>query len=310
MQFTHLEAFLSIIDTQSISKAADRIHMSQANVSILLHSLEAEIGQPLVLRERGRNKRILPTNAGVRFYTFAKNTMDSYDQVLSQLYTQASSEVSPIRIVTGQTLSVTLLARMLRIAEHQGLNLNVNIEVCKMSCSDDIKSALESVDCDFAIATYPIEDARYISQFFLLDPIVLISNRCLNLEKKIPFSLIPNLPLVLREPTCDTMITLAKSLEKHGLSMDALNPRLRVYGASAVREAVKNGALCEFVPFTTCSPEDFGHIKMVNVSGFESRRSIYLISSADKVLSPEMRIFRRFVLSGCWHDEIFRLDQK
>ncbi len=109
---------------------------------------------------------------------------------------------------------------------------------------------------------------------------------------------------MLREPTCATMIHLAHALQKNGLSPSDLNLSLTVYGTSAVREAIKYGSFCGFVPRTAYRPdEDMTRIRIVHVKGFESRRIVYLLQRKNAALRPELLLFRRFVLSSESHLE-------
>lgn len=56
MYFPGIEAFLAIVQTGSISKAAELLHLSQATVSYRLKTLEKEMGGLLVERRKGAPK--------------------------------------------------------------------------------------------------------------------------------------------------------------------------------------------------------------------------------------------------------------
>lgn len=307
MQLTHLEAFLCITDTGSISAASVRMHMSQPNISMLLRSLENEVGHSLIRRERGRHKQLILTDEGILFYEFAKNTLNAYDSFLIQAAKSFSQPEHPLKIITGQTLSVTLVASMIRVLRRQHPHLDVDVDVKPMSNMENIHAALESPSCDFVIATHPVSDPQYVSEKFFIDPFILICNHSLNIENVIPLDKLSSLPLVFREPTCDTMVTLTRSLQRNGLSTDKLQPALRVFGASAVKETVKNGSLCGFVPMTSCSPDDFNNFRVVNVKGFDGTRSIFLIYEKTISQSSEARLFRRFVLGNDWRNAVFHI---
>lgn len=71
MYFPGIEAFLAIIQTQSISKAAHLLHLSQATVSYRLKTLEREMGGVLVERRKGLAK-IRLTPMGESFFSIAE----------------------------------------------------------------------------------------------------------------------------------------------------------------------------------------------------------------------------------------------
>ncbi|MBZ9685655.1 LysR family transcriptional regulator [Clostridium estertheticum] len=54
MNFISVEAFLSIVETKSLSKAAEKLYLSQSTISHRLKILEQELNTELVLRNRGQ----------------------------------------------------------------------------------------------------------------------------------------------------------------------------------------------------------------------------------------------------------------
>ena len=71
MYFLGIEAFIAIVQTQSISKAANLLHLSQATVSYRLKTLEEEMGGLLVERKKGL-KKISLTPMGESFFSIAE----------------------------------------------------------------------------------------------------------------------------------------------------------------------------------------------------------------------------------------------
>ncbi|OWA32960.1 LysR family transcriptional regulator [Saccharibacillus sp. O16] len=71
MYFPGIEAFLAIVRTESMSKAAEWLHLSQATVSYRLKTLEQEMGGILVERKKGASKIAL-TPKGENFFSIAE----------------------------------------------------------------------------------------------------------------------------------------------------------------------------------------------------------------------------------------------
>lgn len=61
MNFNHLESFIEVVRVQSISIAAQNLHISQPALSKTIKILEKEIGHPLLIRT---NKGVYPTALG------------------------------------------------------------------------------------------------------------------------------------------------------------------------------------------------------------------------------------------------------
>ena len=71
MDYDQIKVFLAIVDTNSVSKAADMLFVSQSTISKKLRSLEDELGIHLLHREKGQ-RHVSLTPDGERFYPLAK----------------------------------------------------------------------------------------------------------------------------------------------------------------------------------------------------------------------------------------------
>ena len=56
MNLQQLDHFLAVVETQSFSRAADKLHLTQPALSRSIQALEEELGGPLL--ERGKNKTL------------------------------------------------------------------------------------------------------------------------------------------------------------------------------------------------------------------------------------------------------------
>lgn len=74
MNISGIEAFLAIKETQSISKAAEKLFLSQSTVSNRLDVLEEELGMQLIKRYRGK-RFITLTPKGEEFIIIARQWM-------------------------------------------------------------------------------------------------------------------------------------------------------------------------------------------------------------------------------------------
>ena len=61
MEFRQLRTLLAIVETHNFTRAAERVHLTQAAVSAQIKALETEAGVPLFARV---NKKVFLTEAG------------------------------------------------------------------------------------------------------------------------------------------------------------------------------------------------------------------------------------------------------
>ncbi|WBL19375.1 LysR family transcriptional regulator [Citricoccus sp. NR2] len=72
-----LESFLAVVDEQSFSAAADKIHRSQSRVSSHVAALERSVGAVLFDR---RHRPVQLTDAGELYLPFARKTIETLDR--------------------------------------------------------------------------------------------------------------------------------------------------------------------------------------------------------------------------------------
>lgn len=82
MTLVELKTFLAIIDTGSLVRASEQLHVTQSTVTARLKSLESELGQALL--HRNKSGATL-TAAGVRLRTYARTISDLWQQAQQEV---------------------------------------------------------------------------------------------------------------------------------------------------------------------------------------------------------------------------------
>lgn len=77
-----LSAFVAVVELNSFSAAADKLHITQPALSRRIAKVEEGVGETLLLR---RTKNIEPTRLGKRFYTIAKRLMIEFQSASAEL---------------------------------------------------------------------------------------------------------------------------------------------------------------------------------------------------------------------------------
>ncbi|MEM9046189.1 MAG: LysR family transcriptional regulator [Pseudomonadota bacterium] len=80
MNITTIRTFLAVVDSGNLNKAADRLNVTQSTVTARLDSLEAALGQTLLVRSR-RGTQL--TRAGFAFRPHAEALVRGWDQAQS-----------------------------------------------------------------------------------------------------------------------------------------------------------------------------------------------------------------------------------
>lgn len=89
MRIEHLEIFINAAQTQSFTKTAENMNMSQPAVSLAISSIEKQLGYQLFSRSR---RKMILTPAGKSLYNSMKAELDGYRIALSKAKRIAMAE--------------------------------------------------------------------------------------------------------------------------------------------------------------------------------------------------------------------------
>jgi len=126
MNISGAKAFLAIVSTKNISKAADMLHLTQSTVSFQLKTLEEELGVALVERSKG-HRQIDLTSKGQEFISIAERYVRIWNEAHSLQYKNTAnltiSSVDSLNIYTFAPFYQQLLQGnppiKLRVFTHQ-----------------------------------------------------------------------------------------------------------------------------------------------------------------------------------------------
>ncbi|MEM9515194.1 MAG: LysR family transcriptional regulator [Actinomycetota bacterium] len=105
-----LQVFATVAEETSVSRAADRLCVSQPAVSATLAALRKEIGVDLVERN-GRG--IALTDAGRTMHKYAQTMLGLLDEAVEQARSATTDEERPVRIATSSSLASSVVAPIL-----------------------------------------------------------------------------------------------------------------------------------------------------------------------------------------------------
>jgi len=157
LEIRHLRYFLAVAEAGSFSRAADRLGISQPNVSQQMRDLEAALRVALFQR---RGKRILLTSAGLIFQEHARAILHQIENFLEELNTEPGQMRGALHLGVVPILNVALMPQLLGMfaSGHPGISLNIE-EIS----STEIETALEEgrMDVGLGFLTRHSPNLRY-----------------------------------------------------------------------------------------------------------------------------------------------------
>jgi len=164
---THaLSVFLTVVDFQNLSKAAESLLLSQSAVSFNVKALEEELGITLLNRDKGKRTATL-TEKGRQFVPIARKILSLYDQGML-LKKQDSHSIS---IGCVDSLNVFLFSTFYKRFMNKHPEFDLNIKTCN---SHEIFDLMESHQLDMGIIIIPKPSDSIIIEPYIREKLYVV----------------------------------------------------------------------------------------------------------------------------------------
>lgn len=155
MELRVLQYFLAVSREQSISGAAEHLHLSQPTLSRQLKDLEDELGKQLFIRG---SRKITLTEEGMILRKRAEEIMDLVKKTESEIMLPVNDIAGDIYIGAGETDTVRVIGKAARHLQREYPQIRYHI------ASGDAEYVLECLDkglIDFGILFDPTDLSQY-----------------------------------------------------------------------------------------------------------------------------------------------------
>ena len=155
MEFRALKYFLIAAREGSITKAANRLNLTQPNLSRQISSLERDIGKKLFIRS---NYKIKLTSEGVLLKKRAEEIMDLIDKTRTEFKSNDEIIAGDIYIGTAETKAIDLIAKIIKEMQNDYPNIIYHIHSGNYG---DITDKLDNGLIDFGVLIEPADLSLY-----------------------------------------------------------------------------------------------------------------------------------------------------
>ncbi|MBT1138122.1 LysR family transcriptional regulator [Lactiplantibacillus argentoratensis] len=150
MELRVLRYFQAVVAELNISRAAERLHVSQPTISRQLKDLEDELGVTLFERN---GRHISLTSSGEYFATQANQIIALADKTLANINT--AKEISgTIELGSAEMRSFLTIAQSIKKLQQQYPKIRINVT---SSNANQIRTNLKTGNFDFGIVTEPTD---------------------------------------------------------------------------------------------------------------------------------------------------------
>lgn len=283
MTLRHMRIFQKIYETQSVTRAAEALHMTQPAVTRALQELEKYYG--LRLFER-LNRRLTVTEAGRRMYDYALHLTETFDTMEKSLRDWERQGV--LRVGASVSLGCSLLPQLARTfqEEHPGVEVRVRIANGELLRRDLLENRL-----DLALLEGEENGAYLMLTPFAAGEMALIvpPGHPLARAGGATLAQAAAYPLLLRETGSATRRFLDQLLMSRGL---AVQPVWESASTQALLSAVREGLGITLVPWALARQTVLrGEAERCPVTDAELIRRRYVAWHPSKYVTGTMRAF-------------------
>lgn len=165
MNLNQINAFLTIVETNSFTKAADKLYISQSTLSDRLSALEEELDTRLVKRRSG-NKKLELTEKGIEFLDYAARFIELNNEINDWKHSPLRPQ---LKIGAPQSVNAYLF---------RGLYKNFLAESYQIHVSSHwnrtIYNRVNSFDIDIGIVSRPYQSKQVITKALINEPLLII----------------------------------------------------------------------------------------------------------------------------------------
>ncbi len=171
MDLKELNYIVTIADSGSISRAAQKLFMAQSSLSQFLQLYETELGTSLFYRT---SKGVRPTASGSVFISHARQILKQYRHAQSEIWDIEGLNGGHVEFGISTFRGVYLIPRVLRA--FRILYPNVHVEITEMD-SADLENQILSGLLDIALIAAPSEKIKNNWDFLMKDEIVIVAEQ-------------------------------------------------------------------------------------------------------------------------------------
>lgn len=281
MTLRHFEIFICVCAENSMTKAAEKLHMTQPSISQTIRELEEHYN--VLLFER-LNRKLFITSGGKILLEYAHHMVSLRRKIevsMQQFYHTYNLRIGA-SLTIGESLLIDLLKNLIALyPENQITSAIYNTEVLeKMLLADEL---------DIALIEGNVKSLNLMVNPFMKDKLIFVASKLHSLVSmpNITQDMITKCKFLLREKGSGTRALFESTMSMHNLNYT-------IVGTYSNSEALKKAVSANLgitVISERCVRAELasGDICQLNVDGLNFARNFSIVYHKDKYISVEMQ---------------------
>ncbi|HZD95140.1 MAG TPA: LysR family transcriptional regulator [Candidatus Sulfotelmatobacter sp.] len=152
MEIRQLESLLAVLESPTLTRAAEGLHLSPAAVSLQLQSLASELGTDLFVRS---GRKLTPTPAALRLAEHARAVSMRLKQMKQEFADDTALDGRPFHFATGATTLIYRLGRPFKMLRKRFPQLDLHVIVL---ATEEIVAGVIDRQFDLGLISLPVRN--------------------------------------------------------------------------------------------------------------------------------------------------------
>jgi len=282
-----LQVFLKVYQTESITKAAEELYLTQPAVSIQLRNFQDQFEIPLT---EVVGRRLYITDFGKEVALAAEKIINQVQAIDYKTLAYKGKLIGRLKlsvVSTGKYVIPYFLSDFLKKNEGVELMLDVTNKA-------KVIETLSKNEVDFALVSVLPTDLAIEKVELMQNKLYLVGNKEHKQKRKMnDKSILENLPLIYRESGSGTRHVMERYIEQNSLPV---KKKMELTTNEAVKQAVIAGLGYSIMPLIGLKNELLnGDLQIIPVKGFPITSTWHLIWLKGKNFSPAASAFLKYI---------------
>ncbi|QSX07027.1 LysR family transcriptional regulator [Sedimentibacter sp. zth1] len=295
MNTSYLKTFIEVVNLKNISKAAEKLYITQPAVSKQLQILEKEF-ETVLLKKDGRD--MVTTESGRKLYKYAVNALNAENHIYDKIK-QNSDVQGEVNIYSSSLPADCFLHKI--VLEFNKFYSKVTYCINKVD-SKIVFSNIESglINYGFVGTVFKKGKLKFIT---IADDelVIAASNKSFSQYKNqsVPIDFIFEHNFISRENGSATLRTLENYLNSRNLCLDDLKIKVKVEDNEIIKTLVKNDMGIAIISKNAIQKEiKEGTIIPIKLKDVELKRKIYFVYHSGRYFSRIEESFKNFIIDN------------
>ena len=287
MNVRQLRYFVGVLESKSLSKASDFLHVAQPALGVQIRKLERELGVKLLHRHpRG----VSPTEAGQRLAQHAATLLQQFDRVRQDLIDYMTTPCGHVVLCIGRTVPRNVATAI--VERCRRTFPDIELTTIENRWLEDVNRKPARSKGDLLVTFQPEHDLQSVAEPLIEEELVLV---CSAEEQRLPceiqFHKVLERSLILRSKLHNLRRLIETAAGQIGHETKVF---CEVESLETIKELVARGVADSILPLACVYDEvKRGNLKTAKIRDQKLRRILYILHSSSQSRSSATDLIRR-----------------